>query len=261
MIRLRRPVMASAVLPLALMVVLTSGCGSGIVLGPAPTDTFSEDQALVCPDISIRRSERESRRLNPPVACLDPGQCRVVEPGLPYYFENVGDARLTIMHHSAKDTYEAHGKVKVLPLGKVYSNETFKVGPLDEIGAARTIDAVATPEWGSLPKDQKTYAQAREDITFCRCVARYKAGLPVTGCKTIDGEPARLMYSGEPDGSCGAYRSDLRFQLLGSDMKKLYQLMPSGRFRVHGTVRVIQTSQVCKNGWIDKNGKVTSTEK
>jgi hypothetical protein len=39
--------MASAVLPLALMVVLTSGCGSGIVLGPAPTDTRPENQALV----------------------------------------------------------------------------------------------------------------------------------------------------------------------------------------------------------------------
>jgi WD40 repeat protein len=222
------------------------------------------DVVISCPlypDISFKWSESDSRRLNRPVAYLDPGQCRVVEPGLPYYFENVGDAPLKVIHHSLSDTYEAQGKVKVLPLGKVYSNERFTVGPLDEIGAARAIDALATPDWGSLPKDEKAYAQARENLTFCRCVARYQAGLPVTECKTIDGEPARLMYSGTPGGSCGAYRSNLRFELLGSDMKELYQLMPSGRFRVHGTVRVIQTNQICKNGWIDKNGKVTSTEK
>ena len=77
---------------------------------------------------------------------------------------------------------------------------------------------------------------------------------------TGEGEEASVVFMGPPRGSCGAKGSKLRFELIGSEHIKLYQLQPSGRFRVFGTVKVVQTGQTCKNGWIDKDGNVISTE-
>jgi len=89
------------------------------------------------------------------------------------------------------------------------------------------------------------------------------AGMPSSrpmGGKVIDGEPAQICFSGMPGGSCGARNSTLRFELVGPGRIELYQLTASGRFRVFGTVRVVQTGQTCKNGLIDSNGTVISSE-
>lgn len=90
------------------------------------------------------------------------------------------------------------------------------------------------------------------------------SGKPIAGPNNqqlIGGESAQLLFSGSPGGSCGATDSELRFELIGIGRIQLYQLPQSGRFRVYGTVRVVQTGQMCTNGWIDKDGKVISTEK
>lgn len=78
---------------------------------------------------------------------------------------------------------------------------------------------------------------------------------------TGKGEPADLLFRGPAGGSCGAIKSDLRFELIGPGNIVLYQLRGSGNFKVFGTVKVMQTGQVCKNGLIDKDGKVISSEK
>jgi hypothetical protein len=103
------------------------------------------------------------------------------------------------------------------------------------------------------------------DLDYCRAVAQTEAKLPVTGWNgpVIDGEPAMMLYSGDEKfgGSWGAFGTDLRFEYVGPGNVKMYQLEPSGRFEVLGTVRVVQNGEICKNGVIDRDGKVTSTEK
>jgi len=56
-------------------------------------------------------------------------------------------------------------------------------------------------------------------------------------------------------------REALRFEYVGPGKVKMYQLKPSGRFKITGTVRCSQTQEICKDGWFDKYGKVISTEK
>lgn len=187
-----------------------------------------------------------------------PGAWCRIDFGLPYYFENVGTDPLTITYDNATKKYTVQGKAKLLPLGKIKTNEQFTL-PADEGAIARHIDSVKTLDWGNLPADE--VKRANENLAFCRCVAQYEAEKTVTDCKTIDGEPARIMFRGNAGGSCGAFGTDLRFELIGPGRIELYQLKPSGRFKVSGTVRVQQTGQVCTNGWIDKDGNVTSTEK
>jgi Tol biopolymer transport system component/ferric-dicitrate binding protein FerR (iron transport regulator) len=196
---------------------------------------------------------------------IEPGEtCHIrydnIAPGdrVPYRFENIGTVPLTVIYHTIRGTYDVRGKTRLLPTPRVYENQEFRMGPLDEGSAARDIDS-GPIDWGHLePWDKQ---DVEEKLKWCRAVAQYEAKLPVEYFKVIEGEPARLMYSGGPGGSCDNIESGLWFELLGPGRIELYQLKPSGRFRVSGTVRVFQTGQVCKNGWIDKNGKVISTEK
>jgi len=88
-------------------------------------------------------------------------------------------------------------------------------------------------------------------------------GRPET-TKIIDGEPARLLEPGQGNGTKQWYQtfgSKVCVYAIGPDKPEVYQLHPSGRFRVCGTVKVAGTGQICKNGWIDKEGNVISTEK
>ncbi len=196
-----------------------------------------------------------------------PGAWCRIRYGIPYYFENVGSGSLTVTYDSARKKYSVKGTAKLLPFGKIKKDEKFGL-PEDEGSIARAIDAAGKVDWGSLPK--KEVARAEKALAFCRCVARYEAGKPLTDCKVlkggnmkvIDGEPARLMFStdGSMKGSWGAVGTDLRFKYVGPGSVKFYQLKPSGRFRVSGTVKVVKTGQICKNGWIGKDGKVTYTE-
>ena len=197
------------------------------------------------------------------VESLKPGQADTYYD-TPFAFENVGDKPLDVVYHKFTHKYEVKGTAKLLPLGKVYSNEQFSL-PDDEGGMARMVDASGALDWGHLDKSNLCWVEST--LKFCRAVAKYEAGQPVAqsdldrAAEIIDGEPALLMYSGSAGGSCGAVRTELRFELIGPGNIRLYQLKPSGRFRVYGTVRVQQTGQACKNGWIDKDGHVTSTEK
>lgn len=177
--------------------------------------------------------------------------------GIPYRFENAGGGPLTIIHHILTDTYEVKGVAKLLPIGRTYRDETFSLGALGEASIARAIDAAGKLDWGSLPKEEIERAQG--ELDFCRGVAQMEAGQPITACKVIDGEPARLLDetpSGRTYRSCGL--SGVYLNKVGSEPSQVCQLKPSGRFRVFGTVTV--KGKTCKNGWIDKDGKVISTE-
>jgi len=176
--------------------------------------------------------------------------------GIPYRFENAGDGPVTVIYHMLTDTYEIKGKAKLLPLARIYSDETMQVGALDEARVARAIDAAGKLDWGSLPKEEIERAQG--ELDFCRGVAQMEAGQPITACKVIDGEPARLLTVGVPGKWYRSFGTDLYFNQVGSDKVEIYQLNPSGRFRVYGSVKVKGT--VCKNGWVDKDGKVISTD-
>ncbi|MCE5198056.1 MAG: FecR domain-containing protein [Armatimonadota bacterium] len=188
------------------------------------------------------------------------GACRRVY-GTPYAFENFGNEPLTIIYHKFADKYEVHGTAKLLPTGSIITNTEFSL-PTDRGSIARAIDAVGNVDWGNLPADD--VKDAEEELEFCRAIAQYEAGIPVTDYKTIDGEPARLLFNVKVKtsgqwGSFGPY--GLNFLIREPNEAEVYELEPSCRFRVFGTVRVLQTRQVCTNGWIDKNGQVISTEK
>ena len=181
-------------------------------------------------------------------------RCAIQET--PYVFQNVGADPLTVIHHKFTDKYEVQGTAKLLPTGRVYTNEEISL-PADEASIARDIDAAGALDWGDLPESG---GWSGRELKFCRAVAQYEAGLPVTDWETIDGEPAILLFTGSHSG-CRARHSDAVVQWVGPGDAKIYQLEPSGRLRVYGVVRVAQTGQICKNGWIDKDGKVLSTEK
>ena len=228
------------------------------------------DVILRCPlhpDHAVTWDENSNAMINRPLMRnAQPGErCRVERT--PYWFENVGDGALSIIHHAMGATYEIIGKAKLLPTGKLYTDETMKFGALDEGSIARAIDGAGTLDWGSLSPDEASKAQT--ELDFCRAVALFEAKQPIEDCKVlnsgnlykaIEGEPARLLFRGPARGSCGAVGSPLRFMLVGPEDIQLYQLQPSGRFRVFGTVKVMQTGQTCKNGWMDKDGKVISAE-
>lgn len=227
------------------------------------------DILIKCPlhsDIFFKWDDYSAQRLSRPLMKDGKRGDRCEIRNTPYRFENVGDTPLTIIYHALTDKYEIQGQARLLPTSRVYTNEELSL-PTDEGAIGRDIDAAVKLDWGSLPVDEAK--RAENDLIFCRCVAQFESGHPVTDSdlpqgnlhKTFDGEPARLLFSGPAGGSCGAFGSDLRFELIGPGDIQLYQLKPSGRFRVFGTVRVLQTKQVCKNGWIDKDGKVISTEK
>ncbi|MEN6357008.1 MAG: FecR domain-containing protein [Armatimonadota bacterium] len=222
-----------------------------------------------CPlhtDNTITWSEYDHQIVNPHlITDAKPGAVCKVANGLPYWLENVGTGGLTIIHHMIGNTYEVQGEAKLLPTGRIYTNESLKIAD-NEGDIAQDIDSAGRLDWGNLSSDDTE--QSFADLDFCRAVAKFEAGLPVTELdgkgnifKTMDGEPARLLYCGSPRGSCGAIGSDLRFELIGSEKIYLYQLKPSGRFNVTGTVKVQQTGQVCTDGWIDKDGNVISTQK
>jgi hypothetical protein len=56
------------------------------------------------------------------------------------------------------------------------------------------------------------------------------------------------------------FASNQFFDAVGPDKPKIYELKPSGKFRVLGAVRVASTQKICKNGWIDKDGNVLSSQ-
>jgi RNA polymerase sigma factor (sigma-70 family) len=87
------------------------------------------------------------------------------------------------------------------------------------------------------------------------------AGVAPNAQLLIDGELARLIFDGQAGGSYAVANSDLRFDLIGPGSIRIYRLGTSGRFRVFGTVQVRKTNEICRNGYIDKVGKVISTEK
>lgn len=186
-----------------------------------------------------------------------PGDWCAVGNGLPYYLVNAGQGALTVSCIPGEHKFRVRGTAKLLPAGKVYTDTEFTL-TMDEGSIAREADAAGQADWGGLSAREQQSAE--EFLKFCRAVAQYEAKAPVTEWETVDGEPARIMYKGTSGGSCGAYGTDLRFELLGDDPKTLYQLSPSGRYRVYGTIKVVQTGQTCKNGWIDRDGKVISSE-
>jgi Tol biopolymer transport system component len=191
-----------------------------------------------------------------------PGDWRPIGYGLdtPYRFQNVGDGGLTITHNMIGDNYKIEGKAVLLPTGKVYADQTISLGALDEGSVARAIDSAGAPDWGTLPANEVSIATSQ--LAFCRAVAEVEAGKPITNWdKVFDGEPGTLLYQGPSGGSCGAFDSDLRFDLIGPGAIELYQLEPSGRFHVSGTVKVESTGEVCKNGLIDKDGHVIPSAK
>lgn len=233
-----------------------------------PTDGSEPKQGEVIvqcplhPDEKVVWGNQAKYLLHFPVARnAAPGTCLPLtdKSDLPYQFENVGDKPLDITYHAINDTYEIKGKAKLLPLAKVYTDETIKLVDTDEGGFTRSVDAIGQPDWGSLTGDD--LSKAKEQLEFCRAVAMYEAKQPITNWKHIfDGEPGTLLYSGDPNGSCGAYGSYLRFDIIGPGPVELYQLKPSGRFYVKGRIQVIQTGKICKNGFLDKEGNVLSTE-
>jgi len=89
-----------------------------------------------------------------------------------------------------------------------------------------------------------------------------KAGKPVTNYKTVfEGEPAEIIVaSGTPGNSSSVAPPFVQFEYAGSEPVKIYRLKPSGRYKIIGTVHVVEMNQDCKNGMIDKDGKVLSTE-
>lgn len=222
------------------------------------------------PDVCFKLDENSAARLNETVVSeAEPGECSAIR-NTPYLFLNTGDEPLTVIHHLLSDSYEIKGKAKLLPTGKVYSNETVHIESDDEGSIARFIDAAGTLDWGG--QTGSDIDRARDELEFCRCVARYEAGLSLTDCeflkqgnlfKAVDGEPAKLLFcsDGKMKGSWGASGSDLRFEYVGPGSVEMYQLKPSGRFRVSGIVKVQRTGEICKNGWIDKDGKIISSEK
>lgn len=175
----------------------------------------------------------------------------------PFAIEKVGAEPMSCIYHLLTGKYEVRGTAKLLPTGQIFSNTEFTL-PSDKGSMARFIDSFGALDWGHM----EDRSMAKTEFAFCRAVAQYEAGLPVTEWyKTIDGEPADLLFNGNASGSCGEPDSNLRFELIGPGHIELYQLKPSGRFRVYGTVRIWQTGKVCKNGWVDKDGNVISTEK
>lgn len=189
-----------------------------------------------------------------------PGSYCVIEYGNPYRFENIGTEPLTIIYDRATKKFTVRGKVKLLPTGKVYEDKEFTLA-IDEGSMARAIDAVKQLDWGSLPKNE--IGRAEKHLKFCRAVAQYEAKKPVTEWETFEGEPAMAMFStdGSMKGSRGVMGSDMRFEYVGPGSVKFLQLKPSGRFRVEGCVKCVQTGQVCTNGLFNKDGKVIPTEK
>ena len=188
--------------------------------------------------------------------------CRAGDFDIPLVFQNIGNRPLTIIHHLQADTYEIKGTARLLPVGKTYMDETVKLGPMDCGSVARMIDAAGKLDWGNMQK--RDIAEMQGYLSYCRAVAQVEAKLPITGWKgpVIGGEPAMLMYRGDErfGGSWGAAGTDLRFRYVGPGKVEMYQLEPSGRFKVVGTVQVVQNGELCKNGIIGKDGHVISTE-
>jgi hypothetical protein len=184
---------------------------------------------------------------------------------LPYRFEKAGYDPTMLIYHLLQDKYEVHGSVRLLPTSKTYTNEEFQLhlGPSDEGSIARAIDALGTLDWGDLPKNEIDIATA--NLPFCRAVAQYEAGQPITGWDTIFiGEPAQPMCSWTGGGkgvSLGEVDDQLTQYTGCSDDIQVYRLEPSGRLRIDGTVKDEKTGQIYKNPIFDKDGKVNSSDK
>lgn len=178
---------------------------------------------------------------------------------LPYWFENAGQGALTITRNVIGDTYTIKGSAQLLPSGKLYSDATISLGETDEGSVARKIDS-GIVDWGDLAGDD--LKDAKDALEFCRAVAQVEAGKPITRWKEVyGGEPARLLYKGDPGGACVAYSRNaaqgsrvIKFDLCGPGAIELSQVEPSGRFHVVGVVRVAKTGKTCSDCWLDKDG-------
>lgn len=172
-------------------------------------------------------------------------------------FLNVGDGPLTIATkgHMGKRTFFIKGTAKLLPFGTVYRNLTVKENDLPGIEAIRSLPKL---DWGSLPASEVEIAKAELDVAMR--LDEIMSTRDAEGRVLIDGERVKIKM--QAGGGYQAHRG-LKFEAAGIGPTACILRIESKdehKFVIIGTVRVLPSGEICKNGRVSYGGEVISSE-
>jgi outer membrane lipoprotein-sorting protein len=180
-----------------------------------------------------------------------PGDFCGTEPSSMYRLQNMGPGNATITYHRIKDAYVIRGTARVLPIGKVYTDDVVSLDTKFGRDVAECIDSGSKLEWGDLPKSEIESMKADLDVALRLAKVRRDGN-------RIDGEEYYGLYGGgsrphgvliEPAGP------GTRAWIL--DVPSKSELHVIGRARVHMKGK---PNQIVKNGVVDYDGNVLSSE-
>ncbi len=180
-----------------------------------------------------------------------PGEYCGVEFGGPYRFQNMGPGNATITYHRIKKAYVIRGTAKVLPIGRVCTNDVVSLDTDYGRDIAEYTNGGGKLDWGGLPEPEIEGLKADMEVAFS--LAKIK-----DDGNRIDGETVGGQYGGgsRPHGILiePAGPGTLVWILEVSSKRELHVL---GRARVQMEGK---PDRIVKNAVINYDGEIISSE-
>ena len=229
-----------------------------------------------------------------------PGDFCGTEPSSMYRLQNMGPGNATITYHRIKDAYVIRGTAKVLPIGKVYTNDVVKLdtqfGRQWGTDIAEYINSGGKLEWGSLPPKEivdmsgvllrpgptldavakfiesggkldwgdlppSETQSMKADLDVALRLYRIQNNRNWEGHTVIDGARVHGQYG------TGSQVRAMRFEAAGPGTRIWVLDVPSRRqFHIIGRSRIVPANSrgekgfIVKNGVVSYDGKVLSSE-
>ncbi len=231
---------------------------------------YSEDGSYsqIVEDGEIRLPGKPQMRANEQVLMRDggPGAYCGLHHGDPHRgfrrFVNVGDGPLTIVWYNdlllRKYVFAIKGTAKLVPFGTVYRNQTVAEDDVPGHGLLGVEATSGLPklDWGDLPASELKIAKAELDVDMR--LSKIHSTRDAEGRVLIDGE--RVMITGERG---GYYSGRAGIGIMAAGIGPTAWILEIESKRVYviiGTVKVLPSGEICKNGRVSFSGEVLSSE-
>lgn len=183
-----------------------------------------------------------------------PGDYCGTNPGSFYRFQNVGAGPATVTYHTIKAAYVMRGTVKVLPTGKVYTNDVVSLDAEFGRDIAEYINSAGKLDWGSLPPSE--IESMRADLDVALRLAAIQKNKNFAGHVVIDGAEVMGQY-----GTGSQLKNGLRFEAAGPGTRIWALDIPAkSEYYVIGRVRLMPANKIVKNGIVSYDGEIISSE-
>lgn len=170
-----------------------------------------------------------------------------------YRIENVGPGPATVTWHEVKQAFVIRGRAKVLPTGRVYTNDVVELDIDRGQDIASYVMSGGKLDWGDLPTSEIESVKA--DIDVAVRLARIEAAGNGNGPGRIDGAEVTAIYGG------GSQADGITFSPAGPGRQIWVLYTQSTRqYHVLGRCRLDPGGAIVKNGIVSEDGKVLFSE-